>query len=211
MKLKIEVKLMLLLSIFYMVGLLGILIPEYRFYFLGLSPFNLLLTLALFSLANREFDRMFVLLFSIICIVGFFVEVLGVATGAIFGVYHYGEALGMQGLNVPFIIGVNWYLLAMATYEAFHYKRIHKLMRALLSAALMTFIDVLIEPLSAKLDFWYWSENIAPLQNYIAWFVVAFLFQLIIQQFRPQVNKTAAIFVIALQIIFFTSLHLFLK
>jgi putative membrane protein len=194
-----------------MVGLLGILIPEYRFYFLGLSPFNLLLTLALFSLANREFDRMFVLLFSIICIVGFFVEVLGVATGAIFGVYHYGEALGMQGLNVPFIIGVNWYLLAMATYEAFHYKRIHKLMRALLSAALMTFIDVLIEPLSAKLDFWYWSENIAPLQNYIAWFVVAFLFQLIIQQFRPQVNKTAAIFVIALQIIFFTSLHLFLK
>jgi putative membrane protein len=194
-----------------MVGLLGILIPEYRFYFLGLSPINLLLTLALFSFANREFDRMFVLLFSIICIVGFFVEVLGVATGAIFGVYHYGEALGMQGLNVPFIIGVNWYLLAMATYEAFHYKHIHKLMRALLSAALMTFIDVLIEPLSAKLDFWYWSENIAPLQNYIAWFLVAFLFQLIIQQFKPQVNKTAAIFVIALQIIFFTSLHLFLK
>ena len=211
MKLKIEVKLMVLLSIFYMVGLLGILIPEYRFYFLGLSPFNLLLTLALFSLANREFDRMFVLLFSIICIVGFFVEVLGVATGAIFGVYHYGEALGMQGLNVPFIIGVKWYLLAMATYEAFHYKRIHKLMRALLSAALMTFIDVLIEPLSAKLDFWYWSENAAPLQNFMAWFVVAFFFQLIIQQFRPQVNKTAAIFVIALQIIFFTSLHLFLK
>jgi hypothetical protein len=94
---------------------------------------------------------MFVLLFSIICIVGFFVEVLGVATGAIFGVYHYGEALGMQGLNVPFIIGVNWYLLAMATYEAFHYKRIHKLMRALLSAALMTFIDVLIEPSSLNL------------------------------------------------------------
>lgn len=211
MKLKIELKLMLLLSIFYMVGLLGILIPEYRFYFLGLSPFNLLLTLTLFSIANREFDRMFVLLFSIICIVGFFVEVLGVATGAIFGVYHYGEALGMQGLHVPFIIGVNWYLLAMSTYEAFHYKRIHKLMRALLSAALMTFIDVLIEPLSAKLDFWYWGENIAPLQNYIAWFVIAFLFQLIIQQFKPQVNKTAAIFVIALQIIFFTSLHLFLK
>jgi putative membrane protein len=194
-----------------MVGLLGILIPEHRDYFLSLSPFNLLLTLALFSIANKEFDRMFVLLFGIICVCGFFIEVLGVSTGAIFGEYHYGKALGKQILNVPLIIGVNWYLLAISSYEVFNLKTLPSLVKALLSAALMTFIDSLIEPLSAQLDFWYWKNEVAPLQNFIAWFVVAFLFQLIIQRFRPQVNKTAALFVIALQILFFTCLHFYIK
>src|SRR5689334_23098853 len=35
-------------------------------------------------------------------------EVIGVATGAIFGAYSYGEVLGFKLLEVPLIIGLNW-------------------------------------------------------------------------------------------------------
>ena len=54
--------------------------------------------------------RFFIFAFSI----GFLVEVIGVNYGIIFGNYTYGKVLGFKVLNVPLMIGVNWFFLSIA-------------------------------------------------------------------------------------------------
>jgi len=47
----------------------------------------------------------------------FAMEALGVATGAIFGEYHYGPTMWFQWLGVPFVIAFNWCVLTLACNE----------------------------------------------------------------------------------------------
>jgi putative membrane protein len=207
MKLQRDTILLILLSIFYIVGLVGISAPESRQAYLHLSSFNLLLTLVLFTLTQSTINSQTFILFLYISLTGFFIEVLGVQTGLIFGSYHYGESLGMQWLNVPLIIGVNWYVFVMATYGITQDIKVSRWLRAALSAMLATSIDAIMEPLAQPLDFWHWEGGEIPLQNFVAWFVISYLMQLIVQQFKITVNKKAAVFVLGLQLIFFVCLH----
>ena len=52
----------------------------------------------------------------------------------------------------------------------------------------MVLIDVIIEPLSGNLDFWYWEMNTIPLSNYRDWFLVAVLNQWLLS-FMKNNNK----------------------
>lgn len=47
----------------------------------------------------------------------FVMEAIGVATGAIFGEYHYGPTMWFQWLGVPFVIALNWCVLTLACNE----------------------------------------------------------------------------------------------
>jgi putative membrane protein len=47
----------------------------------------------------------------------FAMEAIGVATGAIFGEYHYGPTMWFQWLGVPFVIALNWCVLTLACNE----------------------------------------------------------------------------------------------
>ena len=47
----------------------------------------------------------------------FAMEAIGVATGAIFGEYHYGPTMWLQWLGVPFVIAFNWCVLTLACNE----------------------------------------------------------------------------------------------
>ena len=46
---------------------------------------------------------------------GFFVELLGVKTGLIFGNYHYGATFGAKWQDVPYLIGLNWAAMVFYT------------------------------------------------------------------------------------------------
>ena len=77
---------------------------------------------------------------------------------------------------------------------------------------LMVGLDFLIEPVAISLDFWSWEYDIIPLQNYIGWFVIAFILQLIFLNVLDKAEKNiVAVSLFGWQIMFFGVLNLFLS
>ena len=194
-----------IICLFHSVGLIGFLIEPH--YFKSLSPLNLLLSAVLVVATSQQTHIKFYGTLVAIAICGFAVEVAGVKTELIFGSYYYGQALGYKLLAVPLLIGVNWALLLYSTAQWSLVK--HPIAKALLGALLMVILDFFIEQQAPSFDFWYWKNNIIPLQNYMAWFVVSFGLHLLFQnQLAQKVNKTAKGFY-AVQLLFFGLLFFF--
>ncbi|MFN7013146.1 MAG: carotenoid biosynthesis protein, partial [Bacteroidia bacterium] len=82
-----------LLVIFYSVGIVGLSNSQWQPLFLSLTPLNLLLTLVIFFWANESLHKNLILSFIITFIIGYGVEVAGVHTGVLFGIYKYCSAL----------------------------------------------------------------------------------------------------------------------
>jgi uncharacterized membrane protein len=127
-------------------------------------------------------------------VVTFALEAIGVATGAIFGVYHYGPTLGPKVLSVPVIIGFNWVVVVLGSisvagwiatnlaptdgHEASNGASrirwaIQFLAAPLLVGVLAVLFDLVLEPVAMRFDYWQWATPQVPLRNYIAWFVIA--------------------------------------
>ena len=107
-----EIHLFFLITFFQICGLIGVLFID-RDLTLSLTPQNLLVTtFSIFFIYEDKIKmlRFFIFAFSI----GFLVEVIGVNYGIIFGNYAYGKVLGFKVLNVPLMIGVNWFFLSIA-------------------------------------------------------------------------------------------------
>lgn len=200
----------LLLSIFYLVGIFGLSNPQWQPLFLSLTPFNLLLTLGVFFWANESLNKNLILSFIITFIIGYGIEVAGVHTGVLFGIYHYGSALGLKLLDVPLLIGVNWFLLAIASRGIVEKISKNRYVQIVLAALLMVFLDILIEPVAIQLDFWSWENNIIPIQNFVMWFLTAFIIQLILSKLMPHLNIVICLGVYITQLVFFGILNLIL-
>ncbi len=107
--------------------------------------------------------------------IGYFIEVLGVNTGVIFGNYQYGDDLGFKILATPPMIGFNWFLLTYCVNDQVKRWQLSFIWHVLLAALLVVAIDIIIEPNAIKLGMWIWENDQVPLQNYIAWFAVSLL------------------------------------
>jgi putative membrane protein len=199
-----------LLIIFYLVGIIGLSYKEWQPLFLSLTPYNLLLTLGIFFWSNESLNKKMILSFIITFFIGYGVEVAGVHTGVLFGVYQYGSTLGIKLLNVPLLIGVNWFLLAIASKGIAEKVSNKSSLNIILAALLMVLLDVLIEPVAIQLDFWSWENNVIPFQNYIMWFITALVIQYIFNKLRPQLNIVMCFGVYIVQLVFFGILNLVL-
>mgnify|MGYP002023459231 FL=1 len=73
----------------------------------------------------------------------------------------------------------------------------------------MTLLDVLIEPVAIKVNFWTWENPEVPLTNYIAWFVISAALSYLWQVNRIDLNKTIGYTVFLAQLIFFSALTIF--
>ena len=109
-------------------------------------------------------------------ILTFILEALGTATSAIFGAYTYGSVLGTLVFGVPPIIGFNWVIVVLACARIARWRmRIHRpLLGSLVVGALCVAFDFALEPLAVALGYWTWTLGPIPLQNYAAWFIIAF-------------------------------------
>jgi len=170
----------IVLIIFYTVGTIGISLNPVDF--AKLTPFNLLLTLAATLWLHPKKDLFFYVQLSFLFAASFTLEFVGVNTGLIFGKYAYGESLGIKIGNTPLLIGVNWIIVV---YSSLHLvqtasKKLNLKVNALTAAAfgglLMVILDLLIEQVAPKLDFWAFENLEVPLQNYTAWFFFGFTF-----------------------------------
>ena len=162
-----------LLLLFYFSGILGILTVVYKDFFLPLTPLNLLITLMVFLVVNRDFSKHFLILCFLIFTIGFSVETIGVKTGVLFGRYSYGNLFGFRIFETPLIIGINWLFLALSAHGVVQYFSKKWLWLILIPSFLMTGLDYIVEPVAMKLGFWSWENNIIPLQNYVMWFVTS--------------------------------------
>ena len=95
---------------FHCIGLIGLLFFDTRF-FIHSTPVNLLLSFLLLVWTQQEKNPAFLLFMVLVIIIGYFSEVAGVNTGLLFGDYSYGKVLGFQWLQVPLLIGVNWFII----------------------------------------------------------------------------------------------------
>jgi putative membrane protein len=164
----------LILCLLYAVGLAGHLVPATRGLMSALTPYVLLLCgLAAVAPAFLAARRGVWLWAAAVFAATFLLEAAGTATGRIFGPYTYGPTLGWKLLEVPVVIAFNW-LLVILGFTMLVRRRVRSpLWASLLAAALTAGFDFLMEPIAIRLDYWTWQAAAIPLQNYLAWFLIA--------------------------------------
>lgn len=168
---------LLVVVVTHLVGALG-LRSEFAPWMVLLTPVHLMLSFGIlyaFSPKTPELKLAVILVF----LLGLAVEVVGVNTGYPFGRYVYLEGLGPKIMEAPWLIGLNWALLtlASASVAADFLAEGSRLQKALLAAGAMLVLDVLMEPVAHGHRLWLFAGGIAPWQNYASWFAVAFAAQ----------------------------------
>lgn len=198
-----------LIILFHAVGLMGFLIPGLNDLFIQLVPFHLLLMMALILFSRGRMDRDFLVFMGVCYLAGFLIELAGVKTGLIFGRYHYGATLGVKLADIPLMIGVNWVLLIYCAGAGLTFLPVaNKLYLSLVGALLLLLLDVLIEPVAIRFDYWNWAGNTIPVRNYIAWFSFAFIMLRFFHFRSPEKYNPAALALLLSQFVFFAVLNL---
>jgi putative membrane protein len=195
-----------LLAILYAVGLAGFLWAPNLFQ--HLTPINLLCSAAVVFLFNKQWNARFVAFIVAVALAGYGIEWLGVNTGAIFGHYQYQTGLGFRIWGIPPLIGLNWTLLVYSTGIIGHRLNTNPLLQAAFAALLMTMLDVFIEPFAIQYHLWVWDGAVVPAQNYLAWFLIAFIMQIPFQYGNFNKHNTVAEGLYIVQLLFFILLRL---
>ncbi len=193
---------LIIIIILYGVGLTGFLI-DYTDILLPFTSYILYISFLLLLINHREWNRFFSVFILAVIIGGFVIEVIGVQTGVVFGKYQYGATLGFKIYDVPLVIGINWFLLVYSSGMTTQLIKIHKHIRALIGALLMVLVDYSLETVAQAYDFWNWQNNTIPVQNYVAWFVVAYFFHIMFQNLHlKKINRFAIVYFV-IQWLFF--------
>lgn len=198
------------LSVLYLVGIVGILLPIHPNFIL-LTPLNLLVSVGLVLWYHGEWQRKTVLYLLIAYLAGFGAELFGVQTGLLFGDYAYGRVLGPKIWGTPLMIGVNWLMLGYCAGILSNTLLGHRSfwLRGTLAALMMVGLDVMIEPVAMAYGFWSWEGDVVPLQNYLGWLAVALPLEVLFAYWHPARHNKVAVALFCLQIIFFAALLIF--
>ena len=191
-------------------GVFGILSDQNEF-FLSTTPYVLSFTLLLLILNHDLSDKKSKIGLMLIFLFGLIVEILGVNYDLFLGEYSYGANLGPKIHEVPFVIGLNWVLLIIATGSVsdklIKGKEIFKI---LFASFLMVLIDLLIEQSAPKLDYWEFTQSPVPLSNYIWWFIFSLCFQYIFFKTVKTKEYNLSSNILVIQFLFFGMLAVFL-
>ncbi|MBY0436148.1 MAG: carotenoid biosynthesis protein [Cyclobacteriaceae bacterium] len=195
------------LVVLYSVGILGLLSP-YHEYFKLLTPVNLLLSVFLLVINNRDSYLPLALFILFTFFFGFVIEFLGVRYGILFGSYSYGETLGPKLFNVPIIIGVNWIMIIYSIAILTDSLKVQVWIKILLGAALAVATDWVIEPVAIRYDFWAWADGYVPVQNFIGWFFTSVILLTVYQVLRVKSENPIALPFFFIQLVFFVVLSI---
>jgi uncharacterized membrane protein len=194
--------------IFYSVGFLGFLIPWSRNFFVAITPFALLLSIYLLAIYHIKYSKRDIIVFLVIATLGFFIEVIGVNMGVIFGNYCYGGALGIKLFETPLLIALNWLFLTY-TACAISEKISNKIViQIFIAPSIMLLYDLILEQLAPLMDMWSWKNSLVPLKNYIAWWIVGFLFVSLIKFSKIETKNPLSVILFISQFVFFALLYL---
>ena len=204
------------LIILYIVGIIGVTLPLHKDFML-LTPLNLLTTFVIAVYADKNKHAGLYLVLAFCYLFGFFLELAGVQSGLIFGQYTYGATLGPKIWGTPLIIGINWAMLVYASVSISnsYFEQFPTIVKAAIGASLMVLLDIFIEPVAVKYDFWSWASApmnkliVAPLENYIVWWLAAFLLNYLVQIIMPAIKNRTIEVLFCLQLFFFIWILIF--
>lgn len=172
-------------------------------------------------------NRRFYLFMLIAFVVGMFTEIVGVNTGKLFGHYQYGSVMGPKLWGVPFLIGLNWFVVVYSVgiimrkiniwMEAKYLPQGHQMRPGFKAASfiidgalLATFFDFIMEPVAIKLKFWQWHTAYVPFFNYFCWFFISAFLLVLFRKFNFNKTNHFAIHLFIIQLLFFIALQIFL-
>jgi uncharacterized membrane protein len=141
---------------------------------------------ALLHAVRREGWKRALLLLGLVFFVSLLFESVGVATGWVYGPYHYTDKLGPLFLGlVPYLIPVAWFMMSYPSFVIAQrlvpaaWKRWSRLLAvAAVGGLVMTAWDVIMDPIMVYNGHWIWDVNGAyhgiPLQNFWGWWLTVF-------------------------------------
>ena len=213
--------------IFHLVGLAGILFFKSDLIITS-TPINLLLMFGLIVYTQNTRNTSFYIFILVCFIIGICIEIIGTRTGILFGNYAYGNTLGAKVMNVPIVIGINWFVVMFCCGSAMHMmmfklakkidadevikKPILKTISVIVDGATLALIfDWLMEPVAIRLGYWSWGgSGEIPIFNYACWFIFSMLFLLVFHFCNFDKQNKFALHLLLIQIMFFSLLRTFL-
>lgn len=214
--------------LFHICGAVGILFTPYKQWFIDLTPLNLLLMVALLIFTQKD-KRTSFWLFLLLCFAtGIIAEIAGVKTGKLFGHYSYGEVLGPKIFDVPWLIGLNWFMIVFCAgtivhrlnewvLNKFSHNNTHPPFKVQLfsfvfdGAMIATIFDWLLEPIAIKLGYWKWiPEGEIPVYNFICWFLLSAVLLIVFGFLKFDKHNQFTLHLFIIQLLFFMVLQNFL-
>jgi putative membrane protein len=126
-----------------------------------------------------------------VIIASYFIELIGVKTGLLFGDYTYSGALGYRIFGVPFTIGLTWLFVTLSAWHiALINPKLKTWQRFLLGGLLVVMFDLVLEQFAVAYGLWAWAGNVVPLYNYVTWFFVSIIFFAIYRWFTPKTQPS---------------------
>jgi len=131
-------------------------------------------------------------------------ESLGVATGLVYGPYHYTDKLGLKFLGlVPYLIAVAWFMMMYPSLVIaewlipFSWTGAKRLLSiAAIGGMIMTAWDVVMDPIMVAGNYWVWEVQGdffgVPLQNYWGWWLTVFttfVLYMLVTRNRPSAKE----------------------
>lgn len=183
-----------------------------RDFFVGYTPLNLFLMFLLLVWNEQELHFSFFKAFVLAFFMGLISEMIGVNTGILFGSYHYGDVFGEKILDVPFLIGLNWFCIVYTAYQVVlllkSIVQLNGVVLAALTALTTTLFDWIMEPVAIELGFWQWHTTDIPFLNYACWFGISFLIALCFHWLGIKKSNVFAVYLFFTQLLFFIFLGL---
>jgi putative membrane protein len=210
--------------LFHVTGLLGILFTPYKDWFVNNTPVVLLTMFLLLTNTQIKSFKAYIIFSFIAFITGMVTEIIGVNTGLLFGHYEYGQVLGPKIYGVPFLIGLNWFVIVYCSGAlltqclALLQNKLNVKITGFAAsifviiggATVATCFDFILEPVAAKLHFWSWENGQIPLLNYLCWFIISAILLVVKMYFKTIRINAFATNLIMIQALFFLMLNLFL-
>lgn len=130
-----------------------------------------------------------------------FLETFGVATGLLYGHYHYTYRMGPLFLGyTPYLIPLTWFMMLYPAYiMSLTIARqitsaklcVRQVVIASLGGLIMTSWDLVLDPVMVKQSHWVWETDGLyfgiPLLNYLGWWLTSFLILMVFQWFDSKV------------------------
>ena len=180
---------------------------------------------ALFSLAHAWYclgGRLTIAFFGLSAAVSWAFEQFGVATGLVYGPYHYTDYLGAKLGHVPLLIPLAWFMMIYPSYVVANLVMdgrplgtrpgARSLVRlAVASAVVMTVWDLVIDPILSgpNVRAWVWEGGGPyfgiPVQNFAGWLLttltVYLAYRTLEQRFPPAQAGAAGTAVVAMPVL----------
>lgn len=213
--------------LFHVSGMLGILFSDHSAWFVSNTPLNLCIMFVLLLWNQASLSSKFWYFFIAAFATGMLSEIIGVHTGFLFGSYFYGKVLGPGFMDVPFTIGMNWFVVVfcagtvMTTLHRWlqHQflkegervpKRIENIAFVIDAAIVAVLFDWLMEPVAVKLGFWTWLSLDIPMYNYVCWFLLSAGLLILFRKWEQPKANPFALHLLCIQVLFFLTLRNYL-